>query len=80
MSFAKTFHHLSLHPPSLILVTNTALPTPDQPSGSFSRRLSGGGGESKAGKKTLLVESLEDSYNEIEVVPINRKYWNDDAG
>lgn len=76
MSFIKTFHHLSLHPPDLILVTDTALPTPDQP-GAVRTKV---GNAWKPPKPTLLVEALMDHFTETEIVPIPRRYWNDDAG
>ncbi|KAL7415766.1 muts domain V-domain-containing protein [Mrakia frigida] len=78
MSFVRTFHHLSLHPPTLILVTDTALPTPDQP-GAHRNRLSGIA-SGRPVQPTLLVQSLMEGWQDVECVPISRKYWNDEAG
>ena len=78
MSFVRTFHHLSLHPPTLILVTDTALPTPDQP-GVHRNRLSGIA-SGRPVQPTLLVQSLMEGWQDVECVPISRRYWNDEAG
>ncbi|CAE7201529.1 unnamed protein product, partial [Rhizoctonia solani] len=64
-TYVKTLHHLRLHNPSMILVPDTFLPI--EPT-------------SKS-KVSPLVESINDEFgDEAEIVPIPRKYWNDNDG
>ncbi|KEP55037.1 putative DNA mismatch repair protein MutS [Rhizoctonia solani 123E] len=64
-TYVKTIHHLHLHSPSAILVPDTFLPI--EPT-------------SKS-KISPLVESISDEFsNDVEMVPIPRKYWNDNDG
>ncbi|KDN46518.1 hypothetical protein RSAG8_04171, partial [Rhizoctonia solani AG-8 WAC10335] len=64
-TYVKTLHHLRLHNPSSILVPDTFLPI--EPT-------------SKS-KISPLVESISDEFgDEAEMVPIPRKYWNDNDG
>ncbi|KAH7337743.1 muts domain V-domain-containing protein [Rhizoctonia solani] len=64
-TYVKTLHHLRLHNPSSILVPDTFLPI--EPT-------------SKS-KISPLVESISDEFgDQAEVVPIPRKYWNDNDG
>ncbi|CDZ98085.1 Mismatch repair ATPase MSH4 (MutS family) [Phaffia rhodozyma] len=75
LSFVKTSHHLSLHVPTVILVTDTAYPTPDQfiPRGKTSSK-------KQPAQTTLLVQTLRDQWVDTQIVPLARKYWNDEVG
>lgn len=74
LSFVKTSHHLSLHSPSTILVTDTACPSPDQP--TTQRRTA----VKRPAQATMLVEILRDQWTNAQIVPVARKYWSVEAG
>ncbi|CUA71875.1 MutS protein homolog 4 [Rhizoctonia solani] len=64
-TYVKTLHHLRLHSPSSILVPDTFLPIE----------------LTSKSKISPLVECISDEFsNEVEMVPIPRKYWNDNDG
>lgn len=69
-TYVKTVHHLNLHSPAAILAPATAVSSVDKPDPQQ---------RGKAHESSVLVRTLEDSFN-LDVVPINRRDWDSEEG
>ncbi|KAN0062620.1 MutS protein msh4 [Thecaphora frezii] len=77
-TYVKTIHHLSLHPPSVILVPESAVRAP-LGSGTKTTRRAKAKHAADAGEESVLVKCLEDVFD-LKVVPLPRNRWNHEEG
>ncbi|KAN0060765.1 MutS protein msh4 [Thecaphora frezii] len=73
-TYVKTIHHLSLHPPSVILVPGSAVRAP-LGSGTKTARRAKAKHVADAGEESVLVRCLEDIFD-FKVFPLPRNRWN----
>ncbi|GAA5967803.1 hypothetical protein JCM11641_005769 [Rhodosporidiobolus odoratus] len=82
-AFVKTLHLCKTKPPSILLVPQTALESARNARRGLStpaedeEEAGASGGSSEA---SLLVRSLRETFPEVPLVGVMRKYWNEQAG
>jgi DNA mismatch repair protein MSH4 len=62
---------MHVHRPCLVLVPDTFIAIADTVDANTNK---------KPNTTSLLVECIQDEFPEIPIEPVQRKYWNDDAG
>ena len=63
-TYVKTLHQMHIHYPSLVLVPDTFI----SPHSSADA------------KASLLIDCIEDEFEDVPIEPVKRKYWNETAG
>ncbi|SPO41792.1 related to meiosis-specific MutS homolog [Pseudozyma flocculosa] len=79
-TYVKAIHHLSLHPPSAILVPESAVRTPLRKGSKATRSADPvRAADPVATEESVLVKCLEDIF-ELSVTPLPRRHWNHEEG
>ncbi|KAK4701951.1 hypothetical protein P7C70_g4276, partial [Phenoliferia sp. Uapishka_3] len=74
-SFVKTLHLFSTRPPAMILVPPSFLG--GSLNSKYKEGVATGGDSTTSDEGSMLVRSLRDAWKDTPIVPVARKYWNE---